>query len=78
MFLVGIFDVLLGICAEYHKLIDYYVLKPKKKSDFDGKVTFFVPVWNGWKADDGQYIKKRNSWPFSFHQKVWNKAFKNP
>jgi hypothetical protein len=44
MFLVGIFDVLLGICAEYHKLIDYYVLKPKKKSDFDGKVTFFVPV----------------------------------
>jgi hypothetical protein len=38
MFLVGIFDVFLGVCGKYYKLIYYFVFtKKKKNSDFDGK-----------------------------------------
>jgi hypothetical protein len=33
MFLVGIFDVFLGVCGKYHKLIDYFVFTQKKKKN---------------------------------------------
>ncbi len=78
MFLVGIFDELLGVYGKYHKLIDYFVLKPKKKNLISMEKLLFLFRSEMEEKLMMVNIKKRNSWPFSFHQKVWNKAFKNP
>ncbi len=42
MFLVGIFDVFLGVCGKYHKLIDYFVFTKKKKNPISMEKWLFL------------------------------------